>query len=126
MVKQLTLLIACLLTASCAGNVSTANVNHMSCGEMLAEIQTLETQVANRTSTSEASRAMDTGTTVAAQGASIAGVPYVGAVFSIGRTLFNHNKQSAAITAQQAEQRLSDLQYLASDKNCYLTDSEGT
>ena len=93
----------------------------MTCGELNTEIQKLSTDVAKRNNTSETSRVVDTGTTVAAQGASIAGVPYIGAVFSIGKTLMNHNKKTSTIKAGQAQDRLIKLQDIAYEKNCPYT-----
>lgn len=111
------LLIGCLITAACTASSAPVNLN-MSCDAITAEIQNLKVQIANKSNSSEVNRTIDTGTTVAAQGASIAGVPYVGSVLSIGKTLFNHNKQSAAIRAKQAEERLWRLQDLAYEKGC--------
>jgi len=68
----------------------------------MAEVQNLEKTVATNDGSTEINRTVDTGTTVAAQGASLAGVPYIGTVVSIGKTLINHGKKSAAINAKHA------------------------
>ncbi len=90
----------------------------MTCAEIAHEVEHLGVTAKSSAQNSEIARAADTSTTVAATGAGMAGVPYVGGVVSIGRTLFNHNKKSASIKANQAQERLYMLNDAAYNKSC--------
>ncbi len=85
----------------------------------MQEIEHLDANTKDATQNSEVARAADTGTTVAATGASMAGVPYVGGVVSIGRVLFNHSRQSAKIKNQKAHERLYTLNDAAYSMGCH-------
>lgn len=115
------LLIGCIfLLGACASqNIKTYDdYQHMTCDEITAEIQKLNTEIAQAKNNKELGRAVDTGTTVAAQGASIAGVPYVGAVVSIGKTLLNHKKQTTVDDGFIAQENLFALEGVAYEKGC--------
>lgn len=112
------LLVLLPFLSACASPSTTVNPD-MTCDEIQAEIQTLRQKTATRDTSSEVNRTIDTGTTVVAQGASIAGVPYVGSVFSIGKTLLSHGRKTSEINAQKAEERLFNLQDLAYEKGCF-------
>ncbi len=120
MLKLIPLIAGSFLLISCASAPinDPAIVQNMSCEELGIEIQNLNKKVTSARSSSETNRAIDTGSSVAVQGASIAGVPYIGAIFSIGKTLLNHNKQTSKFKAQQAEEQLYKLQYFADEKGC--------
>lgn len=90
----------------------------MSCDQLTTELETIRTQLGGETLNKEVRRTVDTGTTVAAQGASLAGVPYVGGVVSIAKTLFNHNKQSAADNKSQIENTYYTIENVAYEKGC--------
>lgn len=104
----------------CAGpTVKQASIyQNMSCDELYVELEKLRPESTASNQNKELNRTVDTGTTVAAQGASLAGVPYVGGALSIAKTLFNHNKQSAAERANQAENAYYSLENIAFEKGC--------
>lgn len=93
----------------------------MDCTQIAAEREKLNAQIAQSKTNDEIARTASTGTTVAVQGASLAGVPYIGGVFSIGKTLWNHNKQTKVNTADIAQGNLYNLEGIAYEKNCPST-----
>jgi len=120
MFKVLPILRTTLLISACATQaISNQDIDAMGCAEIIDEIEQLSVTAKNTAQNSEMSRVADTGSTVVATGAGLAGVPYVGGVISIGRVLFNHSKQSTAIKADHAQQRLHTLNEIAATKNCY-------
>ncbi len=105
----------------CASNVAVQNSAHyrnMTCEELTAALDKMKQQVATKQQHKEMNRTVDTGTTVAAQGASLAGVPYVGGVVSIAKTLFNHNKQTTENRASTAENAYYTVENIAYEKGC--------
>lgn len=118
-IKYIFTLCSCFIISNCSAPVhNSVQDEKMSCEQIRAEMEKLNIRIANRQTNKEATRVVDTGTTVAVQGASMAGVPYIGGIFSIGKTLANHNKQTANQNSQYEEQRISDLYYLADSKGC--------
>lgn len=104
----------------CAGTAvkDPALYQNMSCDELKVEKEKLQEKLNAKVQNKEMGRAVDTGTTVAAQGASLAGVPYVGGVVSIAKTLFNHNKQSATQNTQQVENAYYTVENMTFEKGC--------
>jgi len=109
----------------CAGLLSACTpkqpelVNYaMDCDQIMVELQETRQAIDKMGDTKEVSRSAQTGATVAAHGAAIAGVPYVGPVLAIGTTLFNHGRQTKQIEKQHTQSRLDDLMELAKRRDC--------
>ncbi len=115
--KIITLFLACFSLIACSTTPRPVNYA-MDCDQLMIEIQNARSAVKSSGTNSEATRNANTTATVASQGASIAGVPYVGQVIGLGRTLLSHNKQTATIKKQQAQDRLDELMALANRQNC--------
>ncbi len=113
-------LIAFTFLNGCAATQGTplATYQNMTCGEILAEMETLNSQISEAKNNSEVGRAVDTGASVAVTGASVAGVPYVGAAYSIGKTLFNHAKVTRRSNADIAQENLYNVESIAYEKGC--------
>jgi hypothetical protein len=109
-----------LSLGGCAATQGTpvATYQNMTCAEILAEMESLNSNITVAKSNSEVGRAVDTGASVAATGASVAGVPYVGAVYSIGKTLFNHAKVTRRSNADIAQENLYAVESVAYEKGC--------
>lgn len=105
----------------CASSTSTednAFYRNMSCEELSVELDEMRSKIASKEKNKEIGRTVDTGTTVAAQGASLAGVPYVGGVVSIAKTLFNHSKQTTANRVSNVENAYYTAENIAYEKGC--------
>ena len=106
---------------SCAASHKPLDVNYdMSCPEILAEIdKTRQALYKEKTATqSNAPAVAGTAADVATIGAGMAGVPYVGGIYSIGKTIFGHRKRTATSQADMYKIQLDELQYLAERKSC--------
>jgi len=90
----------------------------MSCDQITAEIKTAQDQIEQEKTNKEVGRVVDTGTTVAAIGASMAGVPYIGSVVSIGKTLMNHRKKTVVDEGFIAQENLYTIENVAFEKGC--------
>ena len=110
-----------VILASCASNKSLDIDYDMACDEIAAEIdktrQALYNEKTKQTS-GNTSEVAGTAATVAVTGAGLAGVPYVGGIYSIGRTLFSHRKRTVANQAGLYQVQLDELEYLAQRKKC--------
>ena len=116
-------LVAVLLVSTGMLNACTPKqpelVNYaMECDELMADIQETRQAIDKMGDLKEVSRGAQTGSTVAAHGAAIAGVPYVGPILAIGTTLFNHGRQTKQIEKQHTQSRLDELMALAKRQNC--------
>lgn len=108
------------LSACAAQPKPLSHYESMRCDDIAAEIEKLNTQRATAQSNEEVNRAVGTGTSVAVQGASLAGVPYIGGIFSIGKTLINHTKQTRVKSTDAVQENIYTLENLAYEKGCYV------
>ena len=109
--------------ASCATSNKPLDVDYdMACAEILSEIDKTR-QALYKEKTAQQSNApavASTAADVGVIGAGMAGVPYVGGIYSIGKTIFNHSKRTATDQADLHQIRLDELQYLAQRQQCSL------
>lgn len=113
--------LGCLLVLTSCTTIKPTHVadyQQMDCPQITAEIEKLNSDIAQAQTNAEIGRVANTGSTVAVQGASLAGVPYIGGIFSIGKTLMNHNKQTKVSTADIAKENLFNLEGIAYEKGC--------
>ena len=93
----------------------------MDCTQIQSAIDKTRMALYNEKSSNGGSNAgavAGTAADVAVTGAGMAGVPYVGGIYSIGRTIFSHQKRTAVSQADLQQIHLDELEYLAERKQC--------
>jgi hypothetical protein len=92
----------------------------MTCEEIATEIDNTRAALYKVRSQSDGNGAKVAGTAadVGVIGAGMAGVPYVGGVYAIGKTLLNHRKYSNISEADALMLYMDELEYLAQRKLC--------
>jgi len=110
----------CVLLGACASSKPKPMNYDMTCEQITAEID--DTRAAlyeeRAKNNGKGSQVAGTAADVAATGASIAGVPYVGGIYSIGKTLLNHRKYSSMNKADALMLYMDELEYLSQRKLC--------
>jgi hypothetical protein len=109
-----------LILSGCSSSKPKAIDYDMTCEQISQEIETtraaLYTERAN--GGGNGSQVASTAADVAATGAGMAGVPYVGGIYSIGKTLLNHRKYSNISKADSLMLYMDELEYLSQRKLC--------
>lgn len=121
-ISSLILVLGCgvALTSCSASNNSMAVNYEMACDEIMTEIDKTRQAIYAEKTTQKGTGSEVAGTAadVAATGAGMAGVPYVGGIYSICKTLVNHTKRTTTSKASLHQARLDELEYLAQRKEC--------
>jgi len=112
--------LASLALIGCASSIAQDpyTYQNMTCAQLEAELSRASALIEQSQANKEVGRAVGTGTTVAATGAGMAGVPYVGGAVSIARTLYNHTKQTRVDKTAQAENAYYMIEGIAIEKGC--------
>ncbi len=118
--KSLLFLSVCLCLGACASSKSKPINYDMTCEEIATEIDNTRAALYKVRSQSDGNGAKVAGTAadVGVIGAGMAGVPYVGGVYAIGKTLLNHRKYSNISEADALMLYMDELEYLAQRKLC--------
>ncbi len=110
-----------LFLSACASSQTPLTIDQdMDCAAISAEIEQTRAALydSKTTKTGNGSQVADTAAKVGTIGASMAGVPYVGGIYTIGKTLFNHRKQTAVNQADLLQYKMDELEYLSQQKLC--------
>ena len=107
------------LLCACAAPPPQAVDYDMTCEDISAEMdKTRAALYEDKAKKGNGSEVAGTVADVAATGAGIAGVPYVGGIYSIGKTILNHRKRTAVNQEDLHQYYLDELEYLAQRKLC--------
>ena len=110
----------CLSLCACASS-KPKDINYeMTCEEISAELEQTRAALYEEKSKNGGNGAQvaDTAASVGVIGAGMAGVPYVGGIYTIGKTLLNHRKYSAVSKKDALTLYMDELEYLAQRKLC--------
>ena len=94
----------------------------MTCDQIVQEIEQTRAALYEERSKNggNGSQVASTAADVAATGAGMAGVPYVGGIYTIGKTLLNHRKYSTVNKEDALKLYMDELEYLGQRKLCTL------
>lgn len=111
-----------LCATACASSKPLPLNPEMTCTEIQAQIDKTRMSLYNEKTSQggEAPAIAGTAADVAVTGAGMAGVPYVGGVYSIGRAILGHRSRTATSEADLYQIHLDELNYLAQRKDCNL------
>ena len=113
----------CAFLSACATSSQPLAINaDMPCSEVMEEIDKTRATLYNEKTTKKSAAPAVAGTAadVAVIGAGMAGIPYVGGIYSIGRTIFNHTKKTSVDQTDLYQARLNELEYIAERNQCNL------